>query len=84
MVFHIPQTNWRLVSGISCALCVVALILLIPIPETPTWLASKGRTAKAEKSLRIFKGLPRKGKYLINCCGNIPKAAEKVFHVINN
>lgn len=42
-------------------ICVVALVLLIPIPETPTWLASKGRTAKAEKSLRIFKGLPRKG-----------------------
>lgn len=63
------QTNWRLVSGISCAICVVALILLIPIPETPTWLASKGRTAKAEKSLRIFKGLPRKGK------------KKKVFHL---
>lgn len=56
------QTNWRLVSGISCGICVMALILLIPIPETPTWLASKGRTAKAEKSLRIFKGLPRKGR----------------------
>lgn len=36
--------------------------MLIPIPETPTWLASKGRPQKAEKSLRIFKGLPKKGK----------------------
>lgn len=56
------QTNWRLVSAISCSICIIALILLIPIPETPTWLASKGRPEKAEKSLRIFKGLPKKGK----------------------
>lgn len=51
-----------MVSGISCAISLASLILLIPIPETPTWLASKGRTDKAEKSLRIFKGLPSKGK----------------------
>lgn len=55
------QENWRMVSGISCAISLASLILLIPIPETPTWLASKGRTEKAEKSLRIFKGLPSKG-----------------------
>lgn len=55
------QDNWRMVSGISCAISLASLILLIPIPETPTWLASKGRTEKAEKSLRIFKGLPSKG-----------------------
>lgn len=59
-----PQTNWRLVSGICCGICVLATVLLVPIPETPTWLASKGRTTAAEKSLRIFKGLPRKGSFI--------------------
>lgn len=58
------QTNWRLVSAICCAISVVAILLVIPIPETPSWLASKGRTKAAEKSLRTFKGLPRKGSFI--------------------
>lgn len=42
----------------------MATVLVIPIPETPTWLASKGKTKSAEKSLRTFKGLPRKGSFI--------------------
>lgn len=64
LITNISQTNWRLVSAICCGISIVATILLVPIPETPTWLASKGRTTAAEKSLRIFKGLPRKGSFI--------------------
>lgn len=37
------------------------MLLLIPIPETPSWLSSKGRTKEAERSMRIFRGQPRNG-----------------------
>lgn len=40
------------------------MILLIFVPETPTWLASKGRIVNAEKSLRFFKGLSRKSSFV--------------------
>lgn len=63
-VFFQLQSNWRLVSAICCAISIVAILLVIPIPETPSWLASKGRTKAAEKSLRTFKGLPRKGSFI--------------------
>lgn len=57
------QTNWRLISGIACGISVVATLLLIFIPESPNWLASKGRINEAEQSLRLFKGLPRVGSF---------------------
>lgn len=57
------QTNWRLISGIACGICITATILLSFIPESPNWLASKGRIDEAEKSLRLFKGLPRVGSF---------------------
>uniref|UniRef100_A0A336M9V4 CSON007562 protein n=1 Tax=Culicoides sonorensis TaxID=179676 RepID=A0A336M9V4_CULSO len=53
--YFFPE-DWRLVSGISAAVCVVSLIALIPMPETPVYLASKGKDKKAEKSLKIFRG----------------------------
>lgn len=46
-------------SGISAIICTVTLFLVIPIPETPSWLASKGRYREAEASLRFFRGLQR-------------------------
>lgn len=34
------------------------------MPESPSWLASKGKIIPAEKSLRTFRGLPRKSSFL--------------------
>lgn len=58
------QGDWRLVGGIGCGINALALVLAFLIPETPTWLASKGRIQSAEKSLRTFKGLPKKSSFI--------------------
>lgn len=55
------QTNWRLVSGISGIFTIISLIVLIPVPESPSWLIGKNRREKAEKSLRKVHGI-KKGK----------------------
>lgn len=46
-----------MVAAISAAICVIALIVLIPIPESPSWLVTKGKESKAERSLKVFRGV---------------------------
>lgn len=51
------QENWRLVAALAAALSVIALFLLVPLPESPSWLLTKGREKRAEKSLKVFRGV---------------------------
>lgn len=55
--YFIPD-NWRLVSAIACFISVFSLIVLIYIPESPTWLISKKRFDDAELSLNTLRGVP--------------------------
>lgn len=50
-----------MISIIACVISFLSIIILIFMPETPSWLASKGRLRQSEKSFRILRGLPRKG-----------------------
>lgn len=50
-----------MISIIACVISFLSIVILIFMPETPSWLASKGRLRQSEKSLRILRGLPRKG-----------------------
>jgi putative MFS transporter len=44
--------RWALISGSACS--AVTAILLFLVPESPRWLASIGRAAKAEQACRRF------------------------------
>lgn len=43
-------------------------MLIIFIPETPSWLVSKARVAEAERSLKLFRGLAPKGNHITPEC----------------
>uniref|UniRef100_A0A1Y1KER9 Major facilitator superfamily (MFS) profile domain-containing protein n=1 Tax=Photinus pyralis TaxID=7054 RepID=A0A1Y1KER9_PHOPY len=46
--------NWRWVSWIYLLYAVVSVAMTMLLPETPSWLVSKGRQSEARKSLRWF------------------------------
>jgi hypothetical protein len=50
------QDDWRIVSAIACAVSVASLVSLIVLPESPSWLLSKGRQTDAEESLMKLRG----------------------------
>lgn len=50
------KTDYRLVSLISAGFTCFSLLVLLPIPESPAWLAGKRRVSKAEKALSIVRG----------------------------
>lgn len=52
------QDDWRLVSGITIALPVLAsLLTFFCLKETPSWLLSQGREQEAEVSFRWIRGV---------------------------
>lgn len=48
--------NWRNVALISCTVPVMSFILCFFVPESPTWLISKGRLEEAQKSIAWLRG----------------------------
>lgn len=54
------QTDWRLISYISSLISLFAMICVYFLPETPSWLISKGRYKEAEVSMRFFRGQSRR------------------------
>lgn len=65
------QSDFRLVSGIAAAFCVFTLILVYFIPESPTWLISRGRTDDARKALATIRAIKSNGT-VENCFSYFP------------
>lgn len=51
LLFYFLQDNYRLVSLISAGFTCFSLIVLLPVPESPTWLVVKGKKIEARKAL---------------------------------
>ncbi|XP_012261500.2 facilitated trehalose transporter Tret1-like isoform X2 [Athalia rosae] len=49
-------TTWQRAAAISIAPAILSLALVRLLPETPAWLAAKGRTDDAKKSLLWLRG----------------------------
>ncbi|XP_047340411.1 sugar transporter ERD6-like 5 [Impatiens glandulifera] len=52
--------NWRILSLIGSVPCVLQLIGLFIIPESPRWLAMKGRWSDSEVALQRLRGMNAK------------------------
>ncbi|KAI5742348.1 hypothetical protein M8J77_006396 [Diaphorina citri] len=48
--------DWRTTTLLSSIIPLLAMVMLFILPESPTWLISKGRLTQAEKSLRWVRG----------------------------
>ncbi|XP_037946125.1 facilitated trehalose transporter Tret1-like isoform X2 [Teleopsis dalmanni] len=51
--------DWQLIALICSGYQIVSLLCVIPMPETPSWLISKGRIAEAKASMNYFRGLEK-------------------------
>lgn len=66
LIFFINAiTDWRNTCLISAVIPILAMVMLAFLPESPSWLISRGRHAEAERSLRWLRGWSKKDKVLI-------------------
>jgi MFS family permease len=56
--FLFPQ-DWQLVAGLCAVFPVLSAAAACVLPESPVWLASRGRNLEAEASLRRLRGEER-------------------------
>ncbi|XP_034653586.1 facilitated trehalose transporter Tret1 [Drosophila subobscura] len=53
------RDDFRLIALICCGYQLVALLCVLPLPESHCWLLAKKRVAEAKKSLNYFRGLDK-------------------------
>ncbi|XP_037955146.1 facilitated trehalose transporter Tret1-like isoform X1 [Teleopsis dalmanni] len=53
------RDDWQLIALICSGYQIISLLCVIPMPETPSWLISKGRIAEAKASMNYFRGLEK-------------------------
>lgn len=58
LLVHIIGTfcHWQLTAAISSAIPFVSYLIMSFVPESPSWLASKGRTERAIQSFKWLRG----------------------------
>ena len=60
MAMYLPEFGWRIVLGVQPVVGAVFAIGMVFLPETPRWLAKKGRSEKALAVLRKVHKLEEK------------------------
>ncbi|XP_017040573.1 solute carrier family 2, facilitated glucose transporter member 8 [Drosophila ficusphila] len=53
------RDDFRLISLICCGYQLVALLCVLPLPESHCWLLSKKRVTEAKRSLNYFRGFDK-------------------------
>jgi len=48
---HDPNDGWRYMFGLASIIAVIQLIFMFSLPESPVWLAEKGRTEELDRAL---------------------------------
>lgn len=49
-------TSWQILSGISALVPILALVLMLPMPETPNFLVTRSKPDQAKMSLARLRG----------------------------
>ena len=58
--------NWRAMLGVLALPAVVLIVLVIFLPNSPRWLAEKGRHVEAEEVLRMLRDTSEKARDELN------------------
>lgn len=58
--------NWRAMLGVLAILAVVLFVMVIFLPNSPRWLASKGLHVEAEEVLRMLRDTSEKARQELN------------------
>ena len=58
--------NWRAMLGVLALPAVVLIVLVIFLPNSPRWLAQKGRHVEAEEVLRMLRDTSEKAREELN------------------
>lgn len=56
------RDDFRLIALICCGYQIAALLCVIPLPESHSWLLARRRVEEAKKSLNYFRGLDKSRK----------------------
>lgn len=54
--------NWRAMLGVLALPAVLLIVLVVFLPNSPRWLAEKGRHVEAEEVLRMLRDTSEKAR----------------------
>ncbi len=58
--------NWRAMLGVLALPALVLIVLVVFLPNSPRWLAQKGRHVEAEEVLRMLRDTSEKAREELN------------------